>query len=101
MTQTNEPSGQAGQAGQASAGVIHFAPGPCTCVATGVTLNRPVENATIDCEIAFCPLHAAAPEMFKALQNVVALEMSDARQLPVVAEIIRIARAVLAKAGGK
>jgi len=42
--------------------------GKCGCRITGVTLNKPVANATLDIAPEFCPLHKAAPQMVEALR---------------------------------
>ena len=39
----------------------------CTCKVSGVTLTKPVKNATLDLEVDYCPLHAAAPALLTAV----------------------------------
>ena len=76
-------------------------PGPCACKVSGVTLARPVINATLDVLIDYCPLHAAAPAMREALAALVASLTWEEKRSGTTYHGIEQARAALALAESK
>ena len=63
---------------------------PCGCAVTGDgTIPEPFT-------VALCPQHAAAPELYEALQDIIAIGRVAAD--PLAARCVKYARAALAKA---
>lgn len=66
--------------------------GPCGCKIKGVTLARPVVNATLDHKITYCPVHAEAPAMLAMLRRYATGEGPDYEQ-----DFLHDARAIIAR----